>query len=102
MMDELPTFLDPQPPHLAVDVDPTTGLMPSSEDHGDADRYPLVNVRKFRLVAGIVQKVLAFQESALSLPAEATEPAHLYLACLKIKALEGDQLRRLSLMCEPS
>lgn len=90
---ELPSYVDPVPPSNPPTPDP------SSATTSEPPLYPLINVHKHRLLAGFIQKVLAFQEAGLLYPYEAEQAA--FIRCLKIKSLDGEQLRRTSLMCEP-
>lgn len=101
---ELPTFLDPTSTNTPASVDETGSLshvanpyafahLPQLPD--DVPLRPLVNVHKFRLMAGIVQRVLAFQEFAEGYPYQ-VDP-NVYFKCLKIRCLEPSVMRECSL-----
>ncbi|GAA5839110.1 hypothetical protein JCM9279_002599 [Rhodotorula babjevae] len=105
---ELPTYLDPSSPSSPALVSPSGLLVslssPSSFSHLPAlppstPLAPLVNVHKFRLLAGIVGRVVTFQRLAARY---AHEPSRgVYWRCLKIRCLDVGVARELSRRLEP-
>ena len=105
---ELPTYLDPSSPSSPALVSPA-GLLtslssPSSFAHlpalpSSTPLAPLVNVHKFRLLAGIVGRVVTFQRLAARYAHEPSRGA--YWRCLKIRCLDVGVARELSRRLEP-
>ncbi|EGU11422.1 hypothetical protein RTG_02580 [Rhodotorula toruloides ATCC 204091] len=100
---ELPTFLDPTNPDIPAEVDAAGSLVsladPSAFDElpplpPSISLAPLVNVHKFRILAGTVRKVVAFQDLANRYTFEPTPSV--YFKCLKIRSLEQDVMHELS------
>ncbi|KPV72035.1 uncharacterized protein RHOBADRAFT_56170 [Rhodotorula graminis WP1] len=105
---ELPTYLDPSSPSSPAHVSPSGLLVslasPSSFSHlpslpPSTPFAPLVNVHKFRLLAGIVGRVVTFQRLAARYAHEPTRGA--YWRCLKIRCLDVGVARELSRRLEP-
>lgn len=110
--DELPTYLDPSDPSVPAVIDERTGYLRQlaspqrfaglpqlGTGKGQEDKlYPLINIHKFRIYAKVVSKILGFQEASLAYRFEAGEKW--FLTCLRIKALNSEQLRWLSSVCE--
>ncbi|GAA5891516.1 hypothetical protein JCM8208_007309 [Rhodotorula glutinis] len=105
---ELPTYLDPSSPSSPALVSPSGLLLslasPSSFAHlpslpSSTPLAPLVNVHKFRLLAGIVGRVVTFQRLAARYAHEPTRGA--YWRCLKIRCLDVGVARELSRRLEP-
>lgn len=105
---ELPTFLDPTSPKSAASLD-STGSLTSVADPSAFSNLPplphrtpllpLVNVHKFRMMAGIIQRLVSCQEVAEGYTYRAE--ADVYFKCLKLRALEPTLLRECSLRLEP-
>lgn len=86
--DALPAFLDGETsPWSGSGSGSGLGLEPLP--HG-VQTQPLVNVYKFRVVAATIASVLAFQERSRAYAFEAD--ASVYVKCLKIRCLQGEQL----------
>ncbi|KAI8099513.1 ras guanine nucleotide exchange factor domain-containing protein [Halteromyces radiatus] len=62
-------------------------------------RQPLVNFRKYRIIATIIKRILTFQDLASRYSFEQLDP--LYTSCLHLDALDTDTIRQLSLTIEP-
>ncbi|BGP35135.1 Guanine nucleotide exchange factor lte1 [Rhodotorula toruloides] len=100
---ELPTFLDPTNLDIPAEVD-AAGSLISLANLSAFDAVlplppsislaPLVNVHKFRVLAGTVRKVVAFQDLANRYTFEPTP--NIYFKCLKIRSLEQDIMHELS------
>ncbi|BGP43229.1 Guanine nucleotide exchange factor lte1 [Rhodotorula kratochvilovae] len=100
---ELPTFLDPSSPHEPANVD-STGSLTSLADPSAFASFPplppgtplapLVNVHKFRVLAAVVQRVVAFQQLAAQYSYEPQPKT--YFRCLKIRCLEQGVMHQLS------
>lgn len=100
----LPSFVDPSAPNSAAEVDPTTRRLlrlqnPDAFAHlpplpRDVSLEPLVNLFKFRNIAGTVKTVLAFQAKTANYDFHAD--AGVYVKCLKIRCLEGRHMTDLS------
>ncbi|BGP27425.1 Guanine nucleotide exchange factor lte1 [Rhodotorula toruloides] len=100
---ELPTFLDPTNPEFPAALD-AAGSLISLADPSAFDELaplppcislaPLVNVHKFRVLAGTVRKVVAFQDLANRYTFEPMQSV--YFKCLKIRSLEQDVMHELS------
>lgn len=123
--DELPTYLDPTDPSAPAEIDESTGRLKKlanpkmleslpklariEENHRTGDRlgeeaetnyYPLININKLRTYSKIVRKIIEFQDRTIKNYTFETD-SKWFLTCLRIKCLSSDQLRRLSLTCEP-
>ncbi|EPQ30748.1 uncharacterized protein PFL1_01649 [Pseudozyma flocculosa PF-1] len=102
--DLLPSHLDPSSPDAAPHVDADTGRLsglakPDAFDHlaplpPGVELEPLVNLYKYRVVSSTIKHVLAFQERAKAYSFEAD--AGVYVKCLKIRCLQGEQLAKVS------
>ncbi|KAM0749403.1 ras GEF [Meredithblackwellia eburnea MCA 4105] len=105
VLNDLPTFLNPSAPGVPADVDGVGNLTSQRFDNNTFSNLPalpegmplrpLVNVHKFRMVADVVQLVIAFQEFAEKF--HWNPDSGLYLKVLKIKCLDSDTLRECSL-----
>ncbi|GAA5827869.1 hypothetical protein JCM11251_007711 [Rhodosporidiobolus azoricus] len=100
---ELPSFLDPTSPNTPASVSATGSLTTLADPSAFADYpplpkgmdlAPLVNVHKFRILAGTVNRVIAFQELAARYAHEPT--AEVYFKCLKIRCLDQAVMHELS------
>lgn len=105
---ELPTFLDPTSINSPAVVDESGSLLSTSNPTAfsklsplpnNLSLQPLVNVNKQRMLANLVQKVLAFQEFSEFYPYEA-EP-NLYFKCLKLRCLNPNIIKECSLSLQP-
>ncbi|GAA5888349.1 hypothetical protein JCM6882_008589 [Rhodosporidiobolus microsporus] len=104
---ELPTFLDPTSPNTPASVS-SSGSLTSIVDPlafsdypplpSGVDLAPLVNVHKFRILAGTVHRVVAFQELASRYAHEPSAGA--YFKCLKIRCLDQAVMHELSAKLE--
>lgn len=100
--DALPTWLDPTSPNVAARSSP--GARPLSQQYfaeprafddlpplpSGAHLEPLVNAYKFRNLARTIKTVLALQAKATAYDYSAD--AGVYVKCLKIRCLEGQQM----------
>lgn len=101
----LPSLIDPSSPNSAAQVDPSNPSKLLHLQNPDAFAHlqplppciqlePLVNLFKFRNIAGTVKTVLAFQAKAVNYAFRAD--AGVYVKCLKIRCLEGRHMTDLS------
>ncbi|KAN0065486.1 Guanine nucleotide exchange factor lte1 [Thecaphora frezii] len=107
--DLLPSHLDPSSPNSTVSMDADSGRLheladPHAFDHlaplpPGVELEPLVNIYKYRVVASTIKNVLAFQERSKAYQFEAD--AGVYVKCLKIRCLQGEQLAKVSHAAEP-
>ncbi|GAA6053756.1 hypothetical protein JCM3770_005102 [Rhodotorula araucariae] len=104
---ELPTFLDPSSPYEPANVDSIGSLTSLADPTAFASfpplppgthLAPLVNVHKFRVLAAVVQRVVAFQHLATRYTHEPQPET--YLRCLKIRSLEQGIMHQLSMRLE--
>ncbi|CAO1634195.1 unnamed protein product [Sympodiomycopsis kandeliae] len=106
----LPSLIDPSSPNSAAEIDPDNPRRllklqnPSAFAHlpplpSNIELEPLVNLFKFRNIAGTVKAVLAFQAKAANYNFHAD--AGVYVKCLKIRCLEGRHMTDLSNRLEP-
>lgn len=101
---ELPTFLDPTCTTAPASIDANGSLISPVDPLAFASLpplppqttlQPLVNLHKFRTMASVVQRVLAFQEFAEGYPY--TPEQAVYFKCLKIRCLNPGFIRECSL-----
>ena len=105
---ELPTYLDPSSPRAPAVLDPETGLLREYADPKtfedlpelptDLPLRPLINVYKYRSIATVITRVLAFQELAQVYPYE--PELNTYRKCLALHCLTPQLITQLSSACE--
>lgn len=102
---DLPTFLDPTSTTTPAVVDENGSLISTANTDAFSNLpslpnsitlQPLVNVHKQRVLAALVQRVLAFQEFAESYPYSIPDP-NIYFKCLKIRSLSPSLITECSI-----
>ncbi|KAI9300639.1 ras guanine nucleotide exchange factor domain-containing protein [Cunninghamella echinulata] len=93
---EQPSYLEPSHDHhkiyQAYTKQSTTTISPVLVQ-------PLVNFRKYRIIATIIKRILTFQGLATRYSFEQMEP--LYTDCLHLDALDTETIRKISMEIEP-
>ncbi|PWN26309.1 ras GEF [Jaminaea rosea] len=106
--DALPTWLDPTSPNQAAAHPPPPPLSHLAEPRAfdglpplpqGAHLEPMVNAFKFRNLARTIKTVLALQTKSMAYDFGAD--AGVYVKCLKIRCLEGQQMTQISHIAEP-
>jgi hypothetical protein len=105
---ELPTFLDPSSPRAPAVLEPGSQILASyAEPQAFSELrplpahlplHPLINVHKYRTIAGVIQKVMSFKEVARNYPYE--PELAVYRKCLGLACLPLHLIQQLSTVCE--